>query len=172
MTAELHPKLSIKIVFLKSWWLLVLMGIFLNVTMVDTGEPPLTFSWRSIHLIFSINSLLVLCSGAICLIALVAIYLDLSAYLLIENGILERRWSWLKSGSSNRVKLCDMQKCTIQRNALSVGRGIRDFYGFVFDPKKPDPFWEELRIDMPVGVATSDQENFLMAIRAEMKKSR
>ncbi len=172
MIQELHPKLSIKVVFLKSWWLLIVTAIWISIIMGDISEQPTPLSWAQISLLLRHNAWFLLLGSTITFVMLILIYLDLTAYLQIEDGILERRWSWKRGGKSNQVKLSDMQKCTIERDVLSVGRGIKDFYGFVFEPKKPQPFWEEPRIEMPEGVASIDQEKFLTAIRAEMRHNK
>ncbi len=172
MIQELHPQLSLKVVFLKSWWLLVLVGIFISIIIDHTADQFHIPSRIWLDWVVKTNLLFLVISAAIFVMLLVLIYLDLSAYLQIENGFLERRWRWKRGGSSNRIKLTDMQRCTICRDVLTVGRGIRNFYGFVFDPKDPKPIWQKLRIDMPAGVDSINQEKFLNTIRSEMKGSR
>jgi len=156
---ELRPRITLKVLLQESWWFIVVIGI-LGSVLFSKAPSEKEFFW----FLGGIGLLLV----AFCL----SLIYTLTGYLQIEEGILERRWSWKRARPSERVILKDMESCTIERYAITVGnRGLRDYYGYTFEPKKFDVFADKIRIDMPVGLKGTPAESaFLQAIKAEMRK--
>ena len=196
MIAELHPKPKLKALIRAYWWPVAVSGIFLFILISKILErfpnPSLSDLPQMIHGDFWF----IVLWGVITLVFVILIYNDFTAYLRLEDGILERhtfwskrtnisreialenfkkdtqksRWNYLQDTlPDNRVVLRMMEKCEIENNVLSIGRGVRDYHGFTFTPKNPNPVWQVFRMDIPTGVSDTEEQDFLNKIRAEMK---
>ena len=93
---------------------------------------------------------------------------DLSSYLHLEDGFLERRSPWKQISARERIVLREMADCKIDDIYRSTGSGGYRWHGFIFTPKPPRSIVEYVNIIMPRGCTQEEKRVFLETIQKEL----